>query len=215
MQMLGTDLGSSIRIASTFNHGTISPATLIYFLMDNHKYLGWGSKLSKVNIGKLSLAFASPTVPSHFSHGFTENICMSEQVCICNWNFSIWNPCVHCAIIYLKMNVCILLLKLMLFYYPRFRDSRCVPPWPVFMQHLGWNSGLCTHWASLGEPHLWTLMRTTSYLKAPSLFPETCTVIVVLLLGNIITDHTVPPWLEHILSHTAKTVGNSTRVFTV
>lgn len=160
-------------------------------------------------------SFCCPYCTLTFLTRFTENICMNEQVCICNWNFSIRNPCVHCAIIFLKMNVCILSLKLMFFYYPRFRDSRCVPPWPVFMQHLGWDSGLCIHWASLGEPHSWTLMRTTSYLKAPSLFAETCTVIVVLLLGNITTDHAVPPWLEHILSHTAKTVGNSKRVFTV
>lgn len=92
--------------------------------MDNHKYLGWCSRLSKVNIRKKKpLAFAVFTVPSHFSHGFTENICMYEQVCICDWNFSIRNPCTHCAIIYLKMKICILLFKLMFFYYPRFRDS--------------------------------------------------------------------------------------------
>lgn len=183
--------------------------------MDNHKYLGCSSKLSKVNIAKISLAFAVPPVPSHFSHVFTENVCMYEQMCICNWNFFIWYPCVHCAIIYLKMNLCILLFKLMLFYYPRFRNSRFVLSWPVFMQRLRWDSGLCVHWITPSEPHPQPLMQTTSYLKLLSIFAETCTVIVVLLLGNIINDHTVPPWLEHILSHMAQTVENSKCVFTV
>lgn len=212
MWMLGTDLESSIRIASAFNHGTIPPATLLYFLMDNHKYLGWGSRLSKVNIRKISLAFAVSTVPSHFSNGFTEDISMYEQVCICDWNFSIWNPCIHCAIIYLKNENIILLFKLMFFYYPRFRTLVCAAMASVYAA-LG--IGLHTHWATLSDPHPQTLMQTTSYLKVPSIFAETCTAIVVLLLDNIISDHTVPPWLEHILSHMPQTVGNSKCVFTV